>query len=214
MTTTSTTPTQPLAGKTAATGRDLLLDVACELFLEHGFDAVSIQQIVSAAQMTKASPYYHFKNKDDLFVQAFIRLTDGVFAGVTAALNGEGTLRGRLIAGFAYLLEFAHPGIPRFFEDFRRVVARTGMEEAMRERHDDHRFQRIYATMFAQAVTEGLPLTMTPERAAILLESFQMGMILTHRVHATAVEAVDHAGAVAMATEVIDCFLNGALSRD
>lgn len=213
MTTMTTSVTTHAARSSAATGRDLLLDVACELFLEHGFDAVSIQQIVSAAQMTKASPYYHFKNKDDLFVQAFIRLTDGVFAGVTAALNGEGDLRDRLIAGFTYLLEFAHPGIPRFFEDFRRVVARTGMEEAMRERHDEHRFQRIYTTMFAQAVTEGLPLTMAPERAAILMESFQMGMILTHRVHVKEVEAVDHAGAVAMAAEVIDCFLNGALTR-
>lgn len=212
ITTTTTTTTNPSTNhdRAASSGRDLLLDVACDLFLEHGFDAVSIQQIVSAAQMTKASPYYHFKNKDDLFVHAFFRLTDGVFAGVTEALAREGDLRARLIAGFTYLLEFTHPGIPRFFEDFRRVVTRTGMEAAVREAHDERRFQQVYVAMFAQAVEGGLALTMPPERAAALLESFQMGVIFTQRVRMPEVEPAD---AARLATEVIDCFLNGALAR-
>src|SRR5579863_9163351 len=46
--------------------RTRILDVALELFSEHGFDGTTLQQIADRLGVTKAALYYHFRSKDDL----------------------------------------------------------------------------------------------------------------------------------------------------
>ena len=46
--------------------RTRILDVALELFSEHGFDGTTLQQIADRLGFTKAALYYHFRSKDDL----------------------------------------------------------------------------------------------------------------------------------------------------
>ena len=48
-------------------GKQRLLEVAEKLFTLHGYQAVSIRDITSAAGVTNAALYYHFPNKDALF---------------------------------------------------------------------------------------------------------------------------------------------------
>lgn len=52
-------------GKGAAT-RARLLDVAERLFLDHGYDAVSVRTINAEAGMNPAAVHYHFGTKQDL----------------------------------------------------------------------------------------------------------------------------------------------------
>jgi TetR/AcrR family transcriptional regulator len=47
--------------------RQGILTAASGLFSEHGFDAVSIQQIADAAQVSKSLVHHHFGSKKDLF---------------------------------------------------------------------------------------------------------------------------------------------------
>jgi AcrR family transcriptional regulator len=49
-------------------GRDRILHVARDMFIERGFTDVSMQQIADAAGLRKASIYHHFPSKVDLFV--------------------------------------------------------------------------------------------------------------------------------------------------
>ena len=53
--------------------RDKLLDVAEELFSEHGFDGVSVRDITDAADVRLASVNYHFKTKNNLFTEIIAR---------------------------------------------------------------------------------------------------------------------------------------------
>lgn len=50
------------------TGRNLIVDLATDLFLQKGFSGTSMSAIAKAADMTKASLYYHFASKEDLFI--------------------------------------------------------------------------------------------------------------------------------------------------
>jgi AcrR family transcriptional regulator len=52
------------------TGRARLVHAAIELFYSHGFQAVSVDQIIAAAGVTKTTFYKHFESKDDLLVAA------------------------------------------------------------------------------------------------------------------------------------------------
>jgi AcrR family transcriptional regulator len=46
--------------------RSRILDIALELFSEHGFDGTTLQQIADRLGFTKAALYYHFRSKEDL----------------------------------------------------------------------------------------------------------------------------------------------------
>jgi AcrR family transcriptional regulator len=46
--------------------RSRILDIALELFSEHGFDGTTLQQIADRLGFSKAALYYHFRSKDDL----------------------------------------------------------------------------------------------------------------------------------------------------
>lgn len=68
----SDTPLQPYAHDIPQTKRGherciALLDSATALFLEHGYDAVSLDDIVNHAGGSKTSIYKYFGNKDGLF---------------------------------------------------------------------------------------------------------------------------------------------------
>lgn len=53
--------------------KDLILSSAIELFSRHGFDKVSIGQIMNAANMTHGAFYSHFASKEELFDASFLR---------------------------------------------------------------------------------------------------------------------------------------------
>jgi AcrR family transcriptional regulator len=61
-------PPPPKTPKSAGTRRRLL-DLAGKLFVERGYDAVSMQEIASAAQLTKGAVYGHFHSKGQLLVE-------------------------------------------------------------------------------------------------------------------------------------------------
>jgi len=50
-----------------------ILTCAYELFHRHGFNRVSMDEIASAARVTKRTLYYHFRSKDDLIAAALAR---------------------------------------------------------------------------------------------------------------------------------------------
>src|SRR6478735_6198571 len=46
--------------------RARIIDVALELFAEHGYEKTSLREIADRLGVTKAALYYHFKTKDDI----------------------------------------------------------------------------------------------------------------------------------------------------
>lgn len=51
-----------------------LLDQACKLFAEKGFDRTSVQDVVAAAGVTKGAMYHYFRSKDDLLYEIYARV--------------------------------------------------------------------------------------------------------------------------------------------
>lgn len=50
--------------------RHKILDAASRLFREHGFEAVTVAEVMKAAGLTHGGFYGHFKSKEDLIAQA------------------------------------------------------------------------------------------------------------------------------------------------
>ncbi len=52
--------------------RDLIVDTAGKLFIEHGYEATSVRQIAEAVGCTEAALYYHFKEGKRALLQAVV----------------------------------------------------------------------------------------------------------------------------------------------
>ena len=56
--------------------REKILDSALQVFLSKGFERASMNDIVESSHFTKGAIYHHFKNKDEIFLEAMVRLFD------------------------------------------------------------------------------------------------------------------------------------------
>ena len=52
----------------------LILDVATHLFVEKGYDATSLQDIINETNLSKGAIYHHFSSKEEIFEAIFHRI--------------------------------------------------------------------------------------------------------------------------------------------
>ncbi|HMK64084.1 MAG TPA: TetR/AcrR family transcriptional regulator [Acidimicrobiales bacterium] len=91
MTETAATPVPeaPSAGDPRQPGgtRERILDVALDLFVEHGYDGTSLRQIAERLGITKAALYYYFASKDDILMALHMRVHE--FSRVAIGALGD-----------------------------------------------------------------------------------------------------------------------------
>jgi AcrR family transcriptional regulator len=67
--------------------RERIVAAAVSLFAEQGFDATSVNQVVTRAGVAKGALYHHFESKDDLLYEVYRELVDRQLAGLTEILE-------------------------------------------------------------------------------------------------------------------------------
>jgi AcrR family transcriptional regulator len=67
--------------------KERILDVAEELFMEHGFEAASLRSITAAAGVNLAAVNYHFGTKEELFQMVLTRRLDPMNQARVALLD-------------------------------------------------------------------------------------------------------------------------------
>lgn len=75
-----------------------ILAAARELFMQHGYRAVSITDIVQAAGITKPTLYYHFADKEALYAAMALHVIDEMNAEMATLVMAHPTTRERLLA--------------------------------------------------------------------------------------------------------------------
>jgi AcrR family transcriptional regulator len=76
--------------KDADERRDELLDTALALFLDHGYERTSVEQITKTVGVAKGTFYHYFATKQQLLEQLVERFTEDLFGEVEAALAASG----------------------------------------------------------------------------------------------------------------------------
>ena len=56
--------------------RDKILTAARSLFIEHGYVGLSMREIAAAVGVSKPALYYHFRDKEDLFLAVVLEFLD------------------------------------------------------------------------------------------------------------------------------------------
>ncbi|MHA6762299.1 TetR/AcrR family transcriptional regulator [Streptacidiphilus sp. PAMC 29251] len=147
--------------------RARILDVALELFAEHGYDKTSLREIADRLGVTKAALYYHFRTKEDILAG----IVDSMSAPIEEAIAwGEQQeyspeLRDEIVRRFAEgmsgqlpLLRFFHENQPTIrelstgsrFKD--RMIALTRLMQGPEPTFEDR--VRASISLMAINVTE------------------------------------------------------------
>lgn len=72
------------------TGRQAyILETAMKVFARHGFKKTSMEDIAQAAQISRQGIYLHFKNKEDIFKAALLKMMNDSLVAATRALNDQ-----------------------------------------------------------------------------------------------------------------------------
>ena len=104
--------------------RSQLLRLATEVFTEKGYQATSMDDIASAAGVTKPVLYQHFRSKESLYVEVLDVIGEGLLAEVRAMASQAGGPADRVRVGLQRFYEYvALKNSLRLFTGHERVSA-------------------------------------------------------------------------------------------
>jgi AcrR family transcriptional regulator len=83
--------------------RDQILAAATPLFVQRGYDGISMREIAEACKLSKAGIYYHFIDKEDLFLALLTANLDHLTGLWSQSANARGNCRARITC-FAHML--------------------------------------------------------------------------------------------------------------
>lgn len=125
----------------SASTKRALVDVAEELFTEHGYAATSLDTIVAGARVTKGALYHHFSGKQALFEAVLERVAHDASLQVQTALRGRRDPWEKANAGLRAFLEVVQE--PRY----RRIVIQEGPAVLGYERYREQEERSTFATV-------------------------------------------------------------------
>ncbi|GKS94677.1 TetR/AcrR family transcriptional regulator [Acidovorax sp. SUPP2825] len=73
------------------TRQEQLIDIACRLFAQRGYEGTSLRDIAEEAKITKAALYYHFPNKEALYERIVLESMQALVDSVREAMAGGAT---------------------------------------------------------------------------------------------------------------------------
>jgi AcrR family transcriptional regulator len=186
-------------------GKERLLLEARSLFLERGYAEVSMQEIATAADMTKGAPYYHFRDKEDLFVQVFLREMQGMTTLLSERLAGATTFRGRLLAITTLAVESGRSSFGQLVAELERHVSPERRRQLKRDCPPPTNEIRA---IFDQAARDGDLARVDAATAYAVFIAILIGQGEISRTEPEMQEVVGWEAA-ASPEEIVDLFLNG-----
>ncbi len=131
---------------------DAILDVAVRVFLEHGYDGASLDDVARAAGITKASVYYHVSSKEELLERGVGRAFDALYA----VLQEPEARTGAPIDRFKHIVKRTIDITVSMLPEVAlllRVRGNTRAEKRILERRRE--FDHLIARFFARAQRAG-----------------------------------------------------------
>ena len=129
-----------------------ILRTAAFLFMEHGFEKVSLESVAQACGVTKASVYYYYNNKGVLFTECLQFVLKIAYKSTEEIVNGPGPLRERMLEVAQRHMSNAHVE----FETMMREAA-TGLttEQVASIRAHEYALHEQLADDFRKPKTKG-----------------------------------------------------------
>lgn len=146
--------------------RNTILRTAHQLFMEHGYRAVTTRQIADGCGLTQPALYHHFADKQDLYVAVMKESLSATQAALERILRRNESVQERLKRSARYLLSNTERDHAMMMHDIQQelsVTSRVVLNEA---------FQAGIITPIRSLLEEGI-------RQGVLLDSQKSGINAT-----------------------------------
>ena len=125
----------------SASTKRALVEVARDLFTEHGYAGTSLDAIVAGAQVTKGALYHHFSGKQALFEAVFEQVETASALRVTSTMKGVEDPWEQAISGLRAFLEVVQE------PTYRRIVIQDGPAVLGYERYREQEERTVFAVV-------------------------------------------------------------------
>ncbi|MEI8166229.1 MAG: TetR/AcrR family transcriptional regulator [Chloroflexales bacterium] len=197
---------QPISAPTAMK----IVEAASYLFMQRGYKAVAITDIIKAAEVTKPTLYYYFADKEELFVQTGLRVTAAMGERMRAAAATPGGIAARLQAIAEVLMADRDTDMRMMRHEMFEHLG-----QPQRARLSRAFFLHIFSPI-VQVMEDGITSGELARYAPVTLAKMFMGMAESFQEFAprrVAGQAAQHStmfGDAALSTaDLVDLFLNG-----
>jgi AcrR family transcriptional regulator len=188
--------------------RNRIQEAALTCFAEKGYEATGVAEICQVAKVSKGAFYHHFPTKQAIF----LALLTGWLAELDARLFAEQTLDKPIPQTFANMAEMsggvfssASGQLPLFLEFLMQAKRDPEVWNATIEPYRHYR--DLFAGLIRTGIAEGSLKPVSPERAAKVLVSMAVGLLLQ------SVLDPDAGDWALVAKEGVDLFVNGIRSK-
>lgn len=182
-----------------------LVDVAEQLFTEHGYSATSLDAIVAGADVSKGALYHHFSGKQAIFEAAFERVESRATAGIAAATEGNRDPWLSAQAGLrAFLDAVQEPG-------YRQIVISDGPSVLGHERHREQEERSTYAVV--DEIVRSVLISGDWDLDDAMLDTFTRIFFGAMSAAGGSVAVSDDAAAAALRVEAAIGFIMAGLQR-
>lgn len=178
--------------------KDTILHIATILFLEKGYPLISMDDVAQRANVTKATVYYHYKTKDDLFTDAVVKLMERITGGIEKIFATNQPLKDQL-----YTLAIAHlratdgMDVNLFMKEARHSLSED--HEKQLKEAEDNMYRALEATL-QKAMDDGE----IPQANAHLASLLFMSMLLIGKNNEKEFNSLED-----IVTQTIDFFWHG-----
>ncbi len=160
--------------------RQAISDVATRLFMERGFDRVTIDEIADAADVGRMTVFNHFPRKEDMFFDREQEARDVAFEAIRSRASGTSPIQAlRELAH--HMVEQVQPAFP-LFEGTRTFVETAQASEALKARARQMRddFVRALAPVLADAVGRPIDDPDSHLVAALIAATWSTAFVQAH----------------------------------
>ncbi|MFX1516934.1 MAG: TetR/AcrR family transcriptional regulator [Promethearchaeota archaeon] len=159
-----------------------IIKASLELVKELGFTGISISKIAKQANISPATIYIHFRNREDLFTKLYTKIrtdmSNGALEGIHEKMEIEQVFKSIWIHSFSYNLN--HPDYLIYREKFEQ----TPMMENIK--HEDFELYNYVRNLFQRGIKEhlikDLPISLLTSFAyfpIITLLNFHFGGVIS-----------------------------------
>ena len=173
--------------------RQAILKAARDVFVEKGFHAASIDDVVAASGLSVGAIYTYFKSKDELIQASVLAANKAESDMVLASARSGGSIQERMdraIDGWwGYTIEA--PGVPAFLAEVWAAASRKPLIREMVTRRRE-RAVTLAAILLQEAVDSGdLPASTNVDEVARALTALLDGLVIEHIESGGALRRVD-----------------------
>ena len=154
-----------------------ILESSVKLFSERGFNAASVDDICTEAEISKGAFYHHFASKQALF----LALLDGWLKIVDTAIEASKDKTApetfmQMAEAFPYIFETAGNHLPMFMEFWLQASRDQKIWQASIAPY--RRYHKYFTSLIKKGVEEGSFVNVDPQIASRLIISAAMGLLL------------------------------------